>query len=192
VESHAEYLDLELIGTQDATEVGARLGEALPPGLRLLEARPVDPRGPSLSESVRAVHYRVEFPEGWSAEALTRRIEDFRSAEHQVVRRQAPPRPRDRKRNQRHSGERQPPRAREIDLKEFVTHLSAEGPGRVAFSLKADPSGSAKPAEVLAAIFGEGAPPRGARILKEGVSFARTPQRSPPGSRPRSPRYADA
>jgi len=192
VESSAEYLDLELMGRVDPAEAGTLLGRAMPPGLSVLEAHEVDPGVPSLSESVRAVHYRVEFEAGWSDDALARRIEDFHSAEQRVVRRSAPPKPRERKRNPRHPGERQQPRAREIDLKEFVTHLSVEGPGRVAFSLKADPSGSAKPAEVLAAVFGEGAPPRGARILKEGVSFARTPQRSPPGSRPRSPRYADA
>ena len=41
-----------------------------------------------------------------------------------------------------------------MDLKRLVTHLAVEGPGVVAFSLRADPSGSAKPAEVLAAILG--------------------------------------
>ena len=76
-------------------------------------------------------------------------------------------------------------------MKEMVTHLSVEGPGRVAFSLKADPSGSAKPAEVLAAVFGDGAPPRGVKVLKEGVSFARAAE-TPRGFQPRSPRYADA
>jgi hypothetical protein len=74
----------------------------------------------------------------------------------------------------------------------MVTHLSLEAPGRVAFSLKADPSGSAKPAEVLAAIFGDGLPPRGVRVSKEGVSFSRTGQDRPPGTQPRAPRYADA
>jgi hypothetical protein len=73
----------------------------------------------------------------------------------------------------------------------MVTHLAMEGQGRVAFSLKADPSGSAKPAEVLAAVFGDGAPPRGVKILKEGVSFERS--RGVRESRsPRAPRYLDA
>ena len=188
LESQAEYLDLELVGVQDPTEAARRLGAALPRGLSVLEAYRIDPRTPSLSESVRSVHYRVEFPEGWSAEALAQRIDDFHSAEQSVVRRTAPPRPRDKKRNQRFAA----PREREIDLKEMVTHLSVEGPGRVAFSLKAGPSGSAKPAEVLAAVFGDGTPPRGVRVLKEGVSFARTPPEMPTGFRPRSPRYADA
>jgi len=192
VESSAEYLDLELKGRFDPATAGTLLGRAMPPGLSVLDVHEVEPGAPSLSESVRAVHYRVEFEAGWSDDELARRIEDFHSAEQRVVRRPAPPKPRERKRNPRHAGERQQPRAREIDLKEFVTHLAVEGPGRVAFSLKADPTGSAKPAEVLAAVFGDGAPPRGARILKEGVSFARAPHGSPPGSRPRSPRYADA
>ena len=75
-------------------------------------------------------------------------------------------------------------------MKQMVTHLAVEGPGSVAFSLKADPSGSAKPAEVLAAIFGDGVPPRGVRVLKEGVSFART--ETGRTGQPRAPRYLDA
>ena len=73
-----------------------------------------------------------------------------------------------------------------------MTHLAVEADGRVAFSLKADPSGSAKPAEVLAAIFGEeGIAPAGVRISKEGVSLART-ERDRPMGQPRAPRYLDA
>jgi hypothetical protein len=152
-----------------------------------LDAREIDARAPSLSESVRAVHYRVEFPQGWSAESLSRRIEDFHAADRSVVRRAAPPKAREKKRSQRSAA----PKSKEIDLKELVTHLSVDGPGWVAFSLKADPSGSAKPAEVLAAVFGDGAPPRGVKVLKEGVSFARAAD-EPRGFQPRSPRYADA
>jgi hypothetical protein len=58
--------------------------------------------------------------------------------------------------------------------------------------LKADPSGSAKPAEVLAAVFGDGAPPRGVKVLKEGVSFAMTAAARARAVQPRAPRYADA
>ena len=187
VSSVSEFLDFELLGTHDPARVGVLFAAALPEGLTFLEAREIDARAASLSESVRAVHYRVQFPEGWSAEALSRRIEDFHSADRSVVRRAAPPKAREKKRSQRSAA----PKAREIDLKEMVTHLSMEGPGRVAFSLKADPSGSAKPAEVLAAVFGDGIPPRGVKVLKEGVSFAR-PAETPGGFQPRSPRYADA
>ena len=187
VSSTAEFLDLELIGTHDPAAAGQAFAAALPEGLAFLDAREIDARAPSLSESVRAVHYRVEFPQGWSAEALSRRIQDFHSADRSVVRRAAPPKAREKKRSQRSAA----PKSKEIDLKEMVTHLSVDGPGWVAFSLKADPSGSAKPAEVLAAVFGDGAPPRGVKVLKEGVSFARAAD-EPRGFQPRSPRYADA
>ena len=81
---------------------------------------------------------------------------------------------------------------REINLREIVTHLGVEGPNRVAFSLRADQTGSARPAEVLAAVFGEaGIPPTGVRLLKEGVSLAKT-ERTGPTGQPRAPRYLDA
>ena len=86
VSSTAEFLDLELIGLHDPAAAGRALAAALPEGLTFQEAREIDARAPSLSESVRAVHYRVEFPEGWSADALSRRIEDFHSADRSVVR----------------------------------------------------------------------------------------------------------
>ncbi|HEY6105212.1 MAG TPA: TIGR03936 family radical SAM-associated protein, partial [Anaeromyxobacteraceae bacterium] len=187
VESLCEYVDLELMGTHQARAVGEALGAQLPEGLTLLDARAVDPRSPSLNETVRAVHYGVEFPEDWSEDSLRRRISDFQAAEQAVVLRSAPPKARSGKRNSKTAA----PKERHIDLKELVTHLALEGPRRVAFSVRADPSGSARPAEVLACVFGDGAPPRGVRILKEGVSFART-SGQPTGGRPRAPRYADA
>jgi radical SAM family uncharacterized protein/radical SAM-linked protein len=187
-ESLCEYLDLELIGTCDAAEMGDRLAAQLPEGMAILEARVLDPRAPSVNESMRAVHYRIEFPEGWSTEELSLRIQDFHAADQAVVRRAAPPKAKDKKRQNRFAA----PKEKAIDLKHIVTHLSLEGPGRVAFSLKADPSGSAKPAEVLAAVFGDGGPPGGVKILKEGVSFARTASGQPDQGQPRAPRYADA
>ena len=187
VESLCEYLDLELVGIQDPAAIAARVAAALPPGLTLEEARPLDPRAPSISASQRAVHFIVEFPEVWTQEALAGHIQSFEEAAQSTVRRIAPPKGRDRKRGEKIAQGK----AREIDLKDIVTHLALEGEGRVTFSLKADPSGSAKPAEVLAAIFGDGAPPRGVKVLKEGVSFERA-QHGPPATAPRAPRYLDA
>jgi radical SAM family uncharacterized protein/radical SAM-linked protein len=183
LESEAEYLDLELVGEHGAEGVAARLAACLPTGLEILEARPLDPRAPSISAAMRAAHYLAEFPENWTADALAARIASFDDADRSVVARAPPPRPRgDGRRGEKIAQ----PKAREIDLKDVVTHLALEGGRRVTFSLKADPSGSAKPAEVLAAIFGDGAPPRGVKVLKEGVSFARVPPgRNGPAQRPR-------
>jgi radical SAM family uncharacterized protein/radical SAM-linked protein len=188
VESTCEHLDLELVGPADAAEIGERLGRELPEGLRVLDAQRVDPGAPSISEAMRAIHYRADFPEDlWDEGALAERVAAFLGAERAVVTRIGRPKSRDRKRHQKIAASRQ----REIDLKEIVTHLAVDGPGRVTFSLRADPSGSAKPAEVLAAVFGDGETPRGVKVLKEGVSFARTSRAGPEGQ-PRAPRYLDA
>jgi radical SAM family uncharacterized protein/radical SAM-linked protein len=188
VESTCEHLDLELVGPADAAEIGERLGRELPEGLRVLDAQRVDPGAPSISEAMRAIHYRADFAgDLWDEAALAERVAAFLGAERAVVTRIGRPKSRDRKRHQKIAASRQ----REIDLKEIVTHLAVEGTGRVTFSLRADPSGSAKPAEVLAAIFGDGEPPRGVKVLKEGVSFARTTRAGPEGQ-PRAPRYLDA
>jgi radical SAM-linked protein len=188
VEITCEHLDLELVGPADAAEIGERLGRELPEGLRVLDAQRVDPGAPSISEAMRAIHYRADFPEDlWDEGALAERVAAFLGAERAVVTRIGRPKSRDRKRHQKIAASRQ----REIDLKEIVTHLAVDGPGRVTFSLRADPSGSAKPAEVLAAVFGDGETPRGVKVLKEGVSFARTSRAGPEGQ-PRAPRYLDA
>jgi len=188
VESVCEHMDLELAGACDPAEVADRLGRQLPRDFRVIEAALVGAAEPSVSEALRAVHYRVEFPhQTLSQDALTQCVATFQGADRAVVTRAATPKNRRGKRQQK-IAERA---GREIDLKEIVTHLAVEGPGTVAFSLRADPSGSAKPAEVLAAIFGDGTPPRGVRVLKEGVSFARTAPACSQGQ-PRAPRYLDA
>jgi radical SAM-linked protein len=188
VESQCEYLDLELVGVHEAAAVAERLSGALPPGLELGEAKVIDPHTPSISASLRAVHYVVEFPPLWSQSMLEEGVRAFEQASQAVVHRAAPARGGARKRSEKIARTK----AREIDLKVIVTHLALEGDRRVAFSLRADPSGSAKPAEALAAIFGGGLPPRGVRILKEGVSFERALGNQQPTAPPRAPRYLDA
>ena len=133
------------------------------------------------------VHYRADLRgTGLSDDDIARRIAAFVGADQAVVTRAAPPKNRRAGRRKVAAGP-----GKEIDLKGLVTHLAAEGGGSVAFSLRADPSGSAKPAEVLAAIFGDGAAPKGVKLLKEGVSFARAGEGRPEGQ-PRAPRYLDA
>jgi radical SAM family uncharacterized protein/radical SAM-linked protein len=187
VESLCEHLDLELVGPADAAEVARRLAPELPEGLEVREASLVDPREPSVIEAQRAVHYRADLSgAGLDDAEIARRIAEFAGAEQAVVTRAPPPKNRRGGRRKVAAGP-----GKEIDLKGLVTHLAAEGGGAVAFSLRADPSGSAKPAEVLGAIFGDGTAPRGVKLLKEGVSFARSGEGRPEGQ-PRAPRYLDA
>src|SRR5205085_9009708 len=63
-ESQAEYLDLELHGTPDASEVAERIRSELPEGFRLLSCDPADAGAESLSRTIRAIEYRVELPDG--------------------------------------------------------------------------------------------------------------------------------
>ena len=172
-----------------ATLRAGRLEGALPEGLRLLSVDLLQAGSPSIGEALRAIHYVAEFTgASWSQPVLSDRVEAFLAADSAVIHRVKPPKNKDRRRHQRVAATKQ----REINLKEIVTHLAVEGPGRVAFSLRADPSGSARPAEVLASVFGEaGIPPTGVRLLKEGVSLAKT-ERTGPTGQPRAPRYLDA
>ena len=85
-------MDLELLGPADAADVAARLGAELPADFRVIEAAAIDPAEPSVSEALRAIHYRVHFPEeGWGEAALTQRVTAFQAAERSVVIRAATP-----------------------------------------------------------------------------------------------------
>ncbi len=189
IESRCELLDLELVGLAEAGDVEARLAPELPEGLVLDGVELLPSGAPSIGESLRAIHYMAVFPaDSWSEGLLLDRVEAYLAQEQALVHRTQAPKNKDRKRHQKIAGRKQ----REIDLKDIVTHVGVEGPNRVAFSLRVDPAGSARPAEVLAAIFGdEAGPPLGVRVLKEGVSLART-ERDGPQGQPRAPRYLDA
>jgi radical SAM-linked protein len=189
VESECEMIDVELCGAMDAAEVGSRLGPQLPEGLPLLDVQPLEPGAESVQAATRAVHYLLEFTdERWTGPALAERVDAFTQSAQVTVTRASPPGGKPGRGGQKIAATRQ----REIDLKEIVTHLAVEGPGRVAFSLRADPSGSARPSEVLAAVFGDGGTaPKGVKLLKEGVSIARTNEVKAV-SQPRAPRYTDA
>jgi radical SAM-linked protein len=189
VESRCELIDLDLVGEVEAEEVEARLRPQLPEGLALESVELLPLGAPSIGESLRAQHYIAVFPEDpWADGRLVDRVEAYLAQDRAVVHRTQAPKNKDRKRHQKIAGRKQ----REIDLKDIVTHVGVEGPNRVAFSLRVDPAGSARPAEVLAAIFGDdGGPPLGVKLLKEGVSLART-ERDGPQGQPRAPRYLDA
>ena len=189
VESRCELIDVELVGSMDGPEVQVRLAPQLPEGLTLLSAESLLPGAPSIGETLRAIHYVAVFPhDSWPEAELAARIEDFTGRDRVVIHRAVAPKNRDRRHHQKIAERKQ----REIDLKHIVTHIGLDGPDRVAFSLRVDPAGSARPAEVLAAIFGEhGTPPQGVKVQKEGVSLART-EREGPSGQPRAPRYLDA
>jgi radical SAM family uncharacterized protein/radical SAM-linked protein len=189
LESRCEVADLELHGPAEAVELERLLAPQLPDGLALLGVEVLQPGAPGIGELLRAFHYTAVFPRDfWSEAQLMERVEAFQGQASAIIHRTAAPKNKDRRRHQKIAERKQ----REIDLKEIVTHLALDGPDRVAFSLRVDPAGSARPAEVLASLFGEhGIPPAGVKVLKEGMSLAKTEREGPLGQ-PRAPRYLDA
>jgi radical SAM family uncharacterized protein/radical SAM-linked protein len=173
VASEAEYFDLELLGTPPVAEIASRLDQEMPAGMRVLGAEAVEPSAPSLSASLRAVRYRVAFPDTVPTSSLSEGIERFQAAGSMTVARSVP-------RQAKGRGRFAPARVKEIDLKSLLMQLSVSGEREVLFTVRAGADGSARPSEVLAAIFGDaGSPPQGVRILKEAVSFE-VPERTRP------------
>lgn len=164
VESEAEYLDLALSEPLPVEEVARRLGAQLPAGMRLVEAVTLPRGADSLQAAIAAIEYAVRFPEGFDVdlEGAARRFAE----EGATIQRQRPAR-----RGRR--GHAAPASVRTIDIGSLVDELAVRGAREVSFRLRNDPAGSARPNEVLAAIFaGGGELPEEVRIRKVGVRFA--------------------
>jgi radical SAM-linked protein len=66
VESLAEYMDMFVSPGITAEEIMQRLNQALPRGLRILEAQLIEPKSPSLSTLINGTRYRITLGESWS------------------------------------------------------------------------------------------------------------------------------
>ncbi len=66
VESLAEYMDMFVSPRITADEILQRLNQALPRGLRILEAQLIEPKSPSLSTLIDGTRYRITLGESWS------------------------------------------------------------------------------------------------------------------------------
>ena len=76
MESEAEYLDMETDPLIDLLTITKSLNQALPQGIRILEARIVPRKAPSLSGSISRYVYTVEIPESCSSN-LADRVKKF-------------------------------------------------------------------------------------------------------------------
>ncbi|HMC33157.1 MAG TPA: TIGR03936 family radical SAM-associated protein, partial [Myxococcales bacterium] len=153
-ESHAEYLDLELFGTRDASEVAEGIRGNLPEGFRVVSCEVLRPGGASLARTIRGIEYRVELPEGAPDAAV--RLAEFAAREEATVLR-----------------EREGKQPVRIDLKKSVDRLVAENAREIRFTLRAGENEAvARPSELLAALFGtELTRPGVARIVRENAIF---------------------
>jgi radical SAM family uncharacterized protein/radical SAM-linked protein len=157
--SEAEYLDLQLNGSPAPAHVVAHVRAELPEGFRLLSCEPLAGDEPALSQAIRAIHYRVRLPEG--APDAPERVAAFAARPEAAVLRQ-----------------REGKKPVRIDLKAALSGLVAEGPSDLGFTLRAgEAEATARPAELLTALFGEEwARPGIARLVRESVVFG-TPAR---------------
>jgi hypothetical protein len=126
----------------------------LPEGFRLLSCEPLAGDEPALSQAIRAIHYRVRLPEG--APDAPERVAAFAARPEVAVLRQ-----------------REGKKPVRIDIKAALTGLAAEGPCDLGFTLRAgEAEATARPAELLAALFGEEwARPGVAHLVRESVAF---------------------
>jgi radical SAM-linked protein len=160
IESMAEYFDVELTRALEPRVIAGALDSQMPTGFRIMEVEAIDPSTPSLSASIEWIAYRARLGSD-ANEEMTRAVERFQSAGTvQVIRRK-----------KGRDGAPQPagPPQRIIDLKKVVLDLTLEGPREVRFRLRARNEASAKPAEVLEALFGRDRDPR---VIKDSVQFA--------------------
>lgn len=139
VTSDAEYLDLELAAPVPLPELVRRLGQALPRGMEVKDAREIQGKPPALMTVIQRARYRVTAPWGGTGEpaALAEAVAGFLARSGIVVTRRTK------------EGER--PK----DIRPGIFHLRAEPEGQaVVFTmdLQIGNRGAVRPEEVVQAL----------------------------------------
>jgi len=159
IPSLGEYFDVKLVDKLTAQEILGRLRAVSPPGIEFLGATALTEGEPPLGRVLTEARYAVRLPAGLSASAA----ETLWNAGEPLVA------------TRRERGDsRRPDRGNTIDVRKSIVSASAAGPADrgslaeqlgwpdeedrvLAFGLVVSALGSARPVEVLAAFFGEGA-----------------------------------
>ena len=143
--SRAEVMDIWL--NEDVQDVPDQLKEHVPPGLTILDAKPVDDREPSLQSQVIAAEYEVEITEAGAASGLTEKIAS-------ILATKSIPRIR---------------RKKEYDLRPLVEELIVTGDNKLFMRLTSREGATGRPEEVLDVI---GIPREDARIERTRILFS--------------------
>lgn len=159
----AEVADIFLNDEVAPEEVIARLGAALPPGVRLLHAEPVQRELPSLQSQVAGASYRVEVETDEPSDAFRQRLAAFLAR---------PEAWRERRRGKEQA---------RYDLRPLVQSLEYAGPCELGqaftITMQNEPRATGRPDELLAELGFESAPRRIHRFaLRFGAEGA--PERS--------------
>ncbi|OGU10437.1 MAG: B12-binding domain-containing radical SAM protein [Geobacteraceae bacterium GWC2_58_44] len=158
IESHAEYMDLEVDGGYSAEQLQDALNKSLPEGVRVLEANIIPMKAPALSVIMERVRYRVTLPEELAVD-LQDRVAAFLALDSSPLRRE------------------KKGKVVEFDLRHEMAELKAEGR---ALEMVV---GRGKPVEFTSAILGVPAEAfKEARLEKLEVLFAQAPELPAAGS----------
>lgn len=132
--SRAEVMDIWL--NEDVQDVPGKLKDHVPPGLTILDAKPVDDREPSLQSQVIAAEYEIEIletpqsAEAGSASGLTEKIASVMDSESI---------PRER-------------RKKEYDLRPLIEELTPTDDSHIFMRLTSREGATGRPEEVLATL----------------------------------------
>ena len=151
IESEAETLDMELSYAIDLKNAILALNTALPGGIRVTQARVLQPKEPAAGAGIKRFVYEAYVPEGFSGD-LGRAVEEFVASGSAVVTRVSD------------KG------SKVLDVRPMVSAMTPLEGGRVGFTLVEHEGRSAKPFEVMQALFGlSPSEARAARIKRVGM-----------------------
>jgi radical SAM-linked protein len=169
VTSEAEYLDIEL--ADDAASeaaVESALATKLPPGLAIKRIKKITAQHKALMAVVNLASYRIEVPMTGAAAKVSAAIDSFNQAASVPY--------------VKHS----PKGKRSVDIKQYVDTVAGsprEGSLELTLTVRITPTGSIKPAEVLAALAADFAlpvDPAAALITRTGLFIDSKDGRSTP------------
>ncbi|MCQ3936287.1 MAG: hypothetical protein DPW18_04485 [Chloroflexi bacterium] len=148
--SRGEVLDVRLNEELSIEDISARLQEALPPDVKIVDVRAVDERAPALQTRVLSAAYNVHLTEPVDGSELTRRVEALMNSESLIRER----------------------RDKSYDLRPLIEMISvvteADGKVWLKMTLAAREGATGRPEEVLSAL---GIEPDTARVERTRLIF---------------------
>jgi radical SAM family uncharacterized protein/radical SAM-linked protein len=176
ISSLGEWLDVKLVDQLDGDELLRRLRAVSPPGIEILHVEVLADGAPPLGRVLTQAHYAAELPEGCSARSAEAR---FGAGEPLLAARRE------------RSDSRRPDRGNQVDVRQSLLFVRvAEAPERevlaeklawttdpdrvLAFGLRVSALGSARPVEVIEALFDESVAER-ARLARAGLFAGPSP-----------------
>jgi len=153
VETQAEFVELEILKHISDDDLKKSLAQALPPGIEILETKEISLKAPSISQMITLMEYEAAAAEGTGI-FTQEKIDRFKDRQSFVIV------------QKREKGDRS------LDLKQKIKFLELVSENKVKFGLTNTGGPSAKPQEVISAVFGLGDEELARlRLCRTGVRF---------------------